>query len=70
MAASSKSPEREKSKDAAGVTYFISVIKMIDIRGVEIDSFFNQPQAQDPTIEVNIFLWVTRNCGNVMYTRN
>ena len=61
---------RKESKNAARQAFFIAVIKVIDIRSIEIHCLFYKAQPKYTAIEINILLRRPCNGCNVVNTGN
>ncbi len=66
LAPGSRAGPREEGHDAPRTTDLVAEVEMVRLRIVEIHGALDQPEAEQPHVEVEVLLRVTRDCGDVM----
>src|SRR5690606_7389913 len=60
---------RKEGHGRARLAGFVAKIKMVDIRGVEVDGDFDQPQAEDAGVEIDCGLGIAGESRDMVNAR-
>src|SRR2546422_6071547 len=66
LAPGSRAGPREEGHDASRIADLVAEVEMVGLRIVEIHGALHQPEAEQPHVEVEVLLRVTRDRGDVM----
>src|SRR5258706_15379590 len=70
MPTASRSRPGEERQDRSGSSLCVAIIQVIASRIVEIDGHFDKTQPQQPAVEIDVLLSITRDGGDVMNTQD
>ena len=56
----------EGGHQGSGATNAVTVVEVVDGGVVEVDSLFDETEAEDADVEVYVLLGVARDCGDVV----
>src|SRR5947199_7232734 len=66
----SGSRPREKGENCSGRTAIIAEVKMVRSRIIKIHRALHEPQTEKPDIKIEVPLWIARDRGDVMNSRD